>query len=91
MILSSICFFFSSSAFSNYYFSSRLIIRLAIKRATNRPASMRVMNTPNTGTDGAMKTTKAPETSLSARKISAIFDCILIVRSAGSLVDWVQI
>ncbi len=66
-------------------------MRLAIRRATNRPASMSAMNTPNTETEGPMKTTQDPETSLSARKISAIFDGSLSDGSAGFGVAWVQI
>jgi hypothetical protein len=49
------------------------------------------MNTPNTGTDGDIKTTKAPDTNLSARNIKAIFDGSLSAASPGFGVDWVQI
>jgi hypothetical protein len=52
---------------------------------------MRVMNTPKASTDGEMKTTKAPDTNLSARKIKAIFDGSLSAGSPGFGVDWVQI
>jgi hypothetical protein len=49
------------------------------------------MNTPNTGTDGEMKTTQAPDTNLSARKIKAIFDGSFSAASSGFGIDWVQI